>query len=239
MESSNYLFGVYKDFSGIESVPLTDLLKNKYIEISKVDKDIITFENDNDLLYLHLSIIAKDISINRKSNVLELIDMATYSIEENENIPVFKKNFSNFLFQAFEKIHGTIIVVVDKDEKLADYFDNGIILKTPINLFDEYINYIQNCSKDDRVIQRYYSLIGLLAVSLDIDGITILNTNSEIIAYNVFIDNDKGKIDTSSVNGGARKRAAYSIEQSNILGVKGLYFQSHDGDSNFKELTYE
>jgi len=237
IEETNYIFGIYKDFSGLEAVPLTDVLKSRYIEISKIDKDIIEFQNKSKLLYLHLSIVNKDISINRKSNVLALIEMATSSIPQNDNIDIFKKNLSNFLFQAFEKIHGTIIVIVDADEILADNFDNGIILKTPINLFNEYNNYIKNCSSDDSVIQKYYSLMGLLSVALDIDGITILNTKSEIIAYNIFIDNDKSSVDTSVVNGGARKRAAYSIEHSDILGAKGLYFQSHDGDSNFKELN--
>jgi len=74
---------------------------------------------------------------------------------------------------------------------------------------------------------------------LDIDGVTIINTKAEIIAYNIFIDNDKTSVDTSVVNGGARKRASHSIEKSKIDGVKGLYFQSHDGDSSFKEIIDE
>ncbi|MBL0703519.1 MAG: DNA integrity scanning protein DisA nucleotide-binding domain protein [Sulfurospirillum sp.] len=164
--------------------------------------------------------------------------MATSSIDDENSKLSFKNNFSNFLFQAFEKIHGTIIVIVD-DNTLDKYFSNGIILEKPINLFNEYKNYIQNCSKNDSVIQKYYSLMGLLSIALDIDGVTIINTKAEIIAYNVFIDNDKSTLDTSVVNGGARKRAAYSIEKSKINGTKGLYFQSHDGDSRFKEIKDE
>jgi len=239
IENEEIIFGIYKNFSGISSVGLTDVLKDRYIEISKIDKDIIEFQNSYKLFYLHLSIVDKDISVNRKSNVLDLVKMATSLIDDENNKPSFTKNFSNFLFQAFEKIHGTIIVIVDADKKLDDYFSNGIILEKPINLFNEYNNYIQNCSKDDSVIQRYYSLIGLLSVALDIDGITIINTKAEIIAYNIFIDNDKNTVDTSIVNGGARKRAAYSIEKSKIDGIKGLYFQSHDGDSSFKEIINE
>ena len=239
IEDQKIIFGIYKNFTGISSVGLVDVLQDKYIEISKIDKDIIEFQNSNKLFYLHLSIVEKNISVNRKSNVLALVDMATSSIEDENNKPNFTKNFSNFLFQAFEKIHGTIIVVVDANKQLNDFFNNGIILENPINLFNEYNNYIQNCSKDDSVIQRYYSLIGLLAVALDIDGVTIINTKAEIIAYNIFIDNDKTSVDTSVVNGGARKRASFSIENSKIDGVKGLYFQSHDGDSSFKEIIDE
>lgn len=239
IENKKLIFGIYKNFSGITSVGLTDVLQDKYIEISKIDKDIIEFQNSHKLFYLHLSIVDKDISINRKSNVLDLVNISTSLIDDENNKPSFIKNFSNFLFQAFEKIHGTIIVIVDADKKLDKYFSNGIILEKPINLFNEYNNYIRNCSKDDSVIQRYYSLMGILSVALDIDGITIINTKAEIIAYNIFIDNDKNTVDTSVVNGGARKRAAYSIEKSNINGIKGLYFQSHDGDSSFKEIINE
>ncbi|MBL0686950.1 MAG: DNA integrity scanning protein DisA nucleotide-binding domain protein [Sulfurospirillum sp.] len=238
IENKKLIFGIYKNFSEITSVGLTDVLKDKYIEISKIDKDIIEFKNSYKLFYLHLSIVKKDISINRKKNVLDLVDMATSSIDDENSKLSFKNNFSNFLFQAFEKIHGTIIVIVD-DNTLDKYFSNGIILEKPINLFNEYKNYIQNCSKNDSVIQKYYSLMGLLSIALDIDGVTIINTKAEIIAYNVFIDNDKSTLDTSVVNGGARKRAAYSIEKSKINGTKGLYFQSHDGDSRFKEIKDE
>jgi hypothetical protein len=239
IENKKIIFGIYKDFSGIESVGLTDVLKDTYIEISKIDKDIIEFQNSHKLFHLHLSIVEKNISINRKSNVFALVNMATSLIDDESNKSSFVKNFSNFLFQTFEKIHGTIIVIVNANSELDKYFSNGIILEKPINLFNEYNNYIQNCSKNDSVIQRYYSLMGLLSVALDIDGVTIINTKAEIIAYNVFIDNDKSVVDTSIVNGGARKRAAYSIEKSNINGIKGLYFQSHDGDSILKEMINE
>jgi hypothetical protein len=239
IENQKLIFGIYKNFSGISSVGLTDILQDKYIEISKIDKDIIEFQNSHKLFYLHLSIVEKDISLNRKSNVQDLVTLATSLIDDESNKLNFSKNFSNFLFQAFEKIHGTIIVIVDANKALNDFFSNGVILEKPINLFNKYNNYIQNCSKDDSVIQEYYSLMGLLSVALDIDGVTIINTKAEIIAYNVFIDNDKNKVDTSVVNGGARKRASYSIEHNKIDGVKGLYFQSHDGDSSFKEIIDE
>jgi DNA integrity scanning protein DisA with diadenylate cyclase activity len=133
------------------------------------------------------------------------------------------------------KIHGTIIVIQDKDRNLNDFITKGILFNKPINLFDEYLNYYNNCSSNDNIAERYYSNIGILSIILNIDGITLLSNDGQILGYNIFVDNKN--VDTTNVSGGARKRAAYSIENSNIEGLVGIYFQSHDGDNYFKELN--
>lgn len=104
-----------------------------------------------------------------------------------------------------------------------------------MNLFNEYLNYIKSCSKEENSSEIYYSYLGFFSMLLKIDGITLINDNGELLGYNIFIDNDV--VDTSVVAGGARKRAAHSIENSKINGLLCLYFQSHDGDNYFKELA--
>jgi len=234
-----YSIGIYKDFSGVEGSSLPQILKNEYIRVEKVDKDILFFENFKHSFYLHLSVTARDISRTRKEDVLDLVDATTECIDKTSNLEAFKKSLSDFLFQAFEKIHGTIIVVVHHEDELDQFFKHGILLEEPINLFTEFENQELNDQESDLTKKSYYSFMGFLSVAIDIDGLTILNNKAEVIGYNVFIDNDKSKVDTSGVSGGARKRAAYSIEKSNISGVTGMYFQSHDGGGYFQELGNE
>lgn len=127
--------------------------------------------------------------------------------------------------------------IQDKDMPIDSFLQKGILFDKPINIFEEYLNFVSNCSFIENIAERYYSFVGILGVIINIDGLTLVNTNGEILGYNIFIDNKD--VDTSTVTGGARKRAAYSLEHSKIKGLAGIYFQSHDGDNYFKELSYE
>ena len=60
------------------------------------------------------------------------------------------------------------------------------------------------------------------------DGITIIDNSGRIRAYNVFIETNNKKM--RKVTGGARKRAAYTIINSNHKKIVGVYFQSHEGE---------
>lgn len=235
IENDTIEFGIYKDFGNIDSLGLKDILEDNYIEISKIDSFILEFENTSSHFYLHSSIRQKDTTINTKTNILGLAELITSKLETNDNLSSFKKNFINLLFNAFEKSNGSILLVQESIKELDDFFKNGVLLEHKINLYDEYINYITNCSKDDSIIQRYYSISGILSIALNIDGITIIDNQANLLAYNVFIDNED--IDTNIVSGGARKRAFHSIINSQkITGLCGVFFQSHDGYTELKEI---
>ncbi len=238
VEGTKYSFGIYKDFSGINAVGLEVILKNNYLQIFKVDKDILEFKNQDNTFLLETSINKKKDLGNRKSNINSLVNCLTKGHDlDNSNLEPFKKNLSNFLFNTFDKIHGTIIIVVDSDEDIDDFFINSIIkFDEPISLFDEFTMYVENCSKEDKIIQEYYSKVGMLSICTNIDGITILNTRAELLAYNVFIKNETAE-SNNDISGGARKKAAVTIEGKEIETLKGLYFQSHDGDCYFKEFN--
>lgn len=227
-------FGIYKDLSSVDSLDISTILSNDcFIEIEKIDKYKLSFRNSSMNYILNLSVIKDIINVDRKTNVSNLIQSFTNQIE-SEKKNSFIKNISNSFFHNLDKIHGTIIIVQDKNTEIDKSIKKGILFDTPINLFDEYSNFTANCATTENISERYYSFLGILSLILNIDGITLINNNGEILGYNIFIDNTK--VDTTGVVGGARKRAAYSIEKSNINGLIGIYFQSHDGDNYFKEL---
>ncbi|MBU0925436.1 hypothetical protein KKG81_11150 [bacterium] len=230
-----YEVGIYKDLGTIGSLDLVEILfEQKFIEIEKIDKHKLLIRNSKNKFILNISASHEDICIDRKKNISELVNKFVFKIE-NEHKNNFSKSIANSLFHNMNKIHGTIIVIQDKDRNLNDFITKGILFNKPINLFDEYLNYYNNCSSNDNIAERYYSNIGILSIILNIDGITLLSNDGQILGYNIFVDNKN--VDTTNVSGGARKRAAYSIENSNIEGLVGIYFQSHDGDNYFKELN--
>lgn len=230
-----YEMGIYKDLGTIDSLDLVDILSGyNFIEIEKIDKHKLALTNDSEKFILSISTSPEDSCIDRKKNINNLVSLFSKEIR-NEYKKNFSKGIANSLFHNMEKVHGTIIVIQDKNKDLNEFIKKGILFETPIDLFEEYLNYNNNCSSNDNIAERYYSKIGILSVILNIDGITLISNDGKILGYNIFIDNKN--VDTSNVIGGARKRAAYSIENSNIDGLIGLYFQSHDGDNYFKELN--
>ncbi len=232
---NKYEFGIYKNFGGVDSLDIDSILsKNEFIEIIKMDKNKLLFRNSLDNFTLHISVLKEEKYLDKKKNIITLVENFTSEVT-HEYKQKFIKSISNSLFHNMEKIHGTIIIIQDKNIQIDDFVQKGILFDTPINLFEEYLNYITNCSMDENIAERYYSFTGILSMILNIDGITMINNSGEILGYNIFIDNKD--VDTSSVTGGARKRAAFSIENSKVNGLIGMYFQSHDGDNYYKDLT--
>lgn len=229
--------GIYKNLSGIASLDISSILsKDDFFQVEKIDSSKILFFNSQDSFLLHISVTQAMQTFNKKENIKSLVALFTKDTEHDHK-DKFVENISNVLFHNLDKIHGTILCIQDKDSLVDEFLQKGIFFEKPINLFEEYLNFISNCSMDENIAERYYSFVGILSVILNIDGLTLINTNGEILGYNIFIDNKN--VDTSTVTGGARKRAAYSIEHSKIEGLSGIYFQSHDGDNYFKELSHE
>lgn len=142
-----------------------------------------------------------------------------------------EKTFKNLLVISSQRIQGTICVVVKKDYKNASKtLSDGIWLSKPINLAKSALHTDKGTD-----CEKYYGLSGLLIEMMNLDGITIIDSQGRIKAFNVFIN--QAEVKDIKVGGGARKRAAYAIlhtEDENILGV---YFQSQDGNAFYERMS--
>ncbi len=168
-----------------------------------------------------------------KEYVEDCLDEFSDDILRNYN-GEYKEQIKNSLLQLFrlalQKVHGTICVVVKHgvDMSTMDFIGTDLLLlPKPINIHEYIVNAVQN--NDATTASAYYGISSLFLEMMNIDGITIVDTKGNILAYNAFV-----KIEGESLHGGARRRAAKYIIDHSSNDVVGVYFQSQDGNIFYK-----
>lgn len=139
-----------------------------------------------------------------------------------------KNMYLNIFANVLSYINGSICVIVDKDYKDNGLFEDGTWLKEPIS-FSKLFS--QSKSYNESKLQAFADLFMNM---LNYDGITIVDNQGRIRAYNVFVEPNSKKV--GYIVGGARKRAAYHILSTKKRDIVGVYFQSHEGEVFFQEM---
>ena len=139
-----------------------------------------------------------------------------------------KNMYLNIFTNVLNYVHGSICVIIDKDYKDTGIFEDGLWLKDPIS-FSKLFNHTKSYNES-----KLQAFADLFMNMLNFDGITIVDNQGRIRAYNVFVETNSKRV--GYVVGGARKRAAYQILSSKKKGIIGVYFQSHEGEVFFQEL---
>lgn len=250
MEETKINFGIIRNFSGIEGLTVDEILGGT----QKSDIDIIRKEYNigyfmiNPINRNELDIVAMDsekIRIN-----FSLIQTSQKSSEEQKEM--FIRDFlahseDEKLYRAIKKIvdlfpqklHGAICLIVDGDCNLPNkQLRDGIFLKEPIDivgLAKEVLNNKVKQSPDYMISinEKFYAISGLFLDMLNFDGITVVDTNGRIRAYNVFVTPNS---ETEVTYGGARKRAAQALLDEKNSHYRGVYFQSQDGNYFYERV---
>ena len=238
IKDDKFTYGIVKTFNSIKEkkfvdlMYLSDTLKESKISLLTLDvmssfaillrgikgsEAVINFSL-NDLSYVN-----REGVVNRFVNA-SLSKLKTTKKKLNE----IKILYANIFKQAFNDIHGAICVIVDKDYVDKGYFGDGIWLETPIE-FSKLFMQTNGYSE-----AKLMSVAELFIAMLNYDGITIVDNAGRIRAYNVFITSNNR---LTNVVGGARKRAAYTIVNSKVKKVIGVYFQSQDGETFYEEVV--
>lgn len=171
-------------------------------------------------------------------NLSDYIDTAIHHFSEliqhiiSETEKHIQQSVENYLKRAFGQslrmCHGCLIGIVDKSDEslrnLRQKINDGVYLDDPIKIDELVKDFSENRSIESNVnLKSYKDIIGGMINS---DGITIFTNDSKIIAYNAFIKSSSSD-STSSVDGGARKRAFQAMVDSTCFIF--CYFQSQDG----------
>lgn len=189
-------------------------------------------------MLLH-SISGNDLTVNfsldkSKANVFateirEFVDVTFSKLRTTQRkLQDMKNMYLNIFTNVMNDVNGAICVIVDKDYKDTGLFDDGIWLKEPISFSKLFT---QTKSYSEAKLQAFADLFINM---LNFDGITIIDNQGRLRAYNVFVEPNSKKV--GYIVGGARKRAAYFILSSKKKGIVGVYFQSHEGEVFFQEL---
>lgn len=209
--------GIY--FTQVENTGLTEksLLKKNFIIFQNLYKNkVLVLANDSTKLYICMD-LACNTDIDKK--------YANNALNENNDICRTWKG----IFERVKKtVHGTICLIVDTA------WDHSIDENFTSNIKDLRIELSRPISPSLDKIHDFENKVSMLLSMLNYDGITIIDTNETIRAYNAFCKIEKeGQV---VIGGGARHRAYYylkslpKLENSNYV---ALYFQSQEGEIEF------
>lgn len=163
------------------------------------------------------------------SEIRELVNLTFSKLRTTQlKLQDLKNLYYNIFSNVMSNINGAICVIVDKDYVDTGIFADGIWLKEPISFSKLFT---QSKSYSEAKLQAYAELFVNM---LNFDGITIIDNQGKLRAYNVFVEPNAKRV--GYIVGGARKRAAYYILSSKRKGILGVYFQSHEGEVFFQEL---
>lgn len=163
------------------------------------------------------------------SEIRELVDLTFSKLRTTpKKLQDMKNLYINIFTNVMSSINGAICVIIDKNYEDTGMFADGIWLKDPINFSKLFT---QTTSYSEAKLQAYAELFVNM---LNFDGITIIDNQGRLRAYNVFVEPNSKRV--GYIVGGARKRAAYYILSTKRKGILGVYFQSHEGEVFFQEI---
>ena len=232
-------YGILMSFSSIKDKNLLRTLQDNTSLKDKSDKvyAIIARPLNFYSMMLH-SISGNDLIINfsldkSKSNIFrneisEFVDATFSKLRTTQRkLQDMKNMYLNIFSSVMSYVNGSICVIVDKDYKDNGLFEDGIWLKEPIS-FSKLFTLSK--SYNEEKLRAYADLFMNM---LNFDGITIIDNQGRLRAYNVFVEPNAKKV--GYIVGGARKRAAYYILSTKKKDIVGVYFQSHEGEVFFQE----
>ena len=233
-------YGILMSFSSIKDKNLLRTLQDNTSLKDKSDKvyAIIARPLNFYSMMLH-SISGNDLIINfsldkSKSNIFrneisEFVDATFSKLRTTQRkLQDMKNMYRNIFTNVLSYVNGSICVIVDKDFKDNGIFEDGIWLKEPISFSKLFT---QSKSYNEKKLQSYADLFMNM---LNFDGITIIDNQGRLRAYNDFVEPNSKKV--GYIVGGARKRAAYYILSTRKKDIVGVYFQSHEGEVFFQQV---
>ncbi len=232
-------YGIAKTFNSIKEQNFGDLIySSEAIAENKEKLHLITLDVMSSFAILLkgikgseavINFSLNDVSyVNREGVVNRFVNASLSKLKTTKKkLNEIKTLYANIFKKAFNDIHGAICVIVDKDYNDKGYFSDGIWLETPIELSKIFLQ--TNSYSESKLT----SIAELFIAMLNYDGITIVDNAGRIRAYNVFITSNNK---LTNVVGGARKRAAYTIVNSKVKKIVGVYFQSQDGETFYEEV---
>ncbi|MCK6599682.1 MAG: hypothetical protein L6Q37_15055 [Bdellovibrionaceae bacterium] len=226
-------YGIFlNDLSPLSPTPFERLRQAKskdsnIVGISKLGGNFIELRaNNGEFQYLNLMGDSDE-----SANPPKLIRNFTKHLTSGANEEI-KSHLELFYYRVGVNIlhatHGTLVAVVNKEYPVPEIFHDGIILDKPILISAGIAQFLASNNIED--FQKLLAWNHLLSMMTGMDGITVLNTEGSIIAYNCFIKNSLQLQRTKdAVLGGARKRAFSALCKYLNHELAAVLYKSQDG----------
>lgn len=240
VNENGFKYGIYRSLSSIKDKDFNTLIFEKRALKEKTDsinailvKPLSTYTLNfkslkGEELNINFAMQEKKV-VNWKEEIKEFVDASFSKLRTTKNkLEEIKTLYYNIFENVLQNVHGSICAVIDKDYVDDGLFKDGIWLENPI-CFSKLFTRTKSFSEP-----KLTGISELFIDMLNYDGITIVDNLGRIRAYNVFVENDQSR--DSNILGGARKRAAFTIINSKNKKIKGVYFQSQDGEMFYKKV---
>jgi hypothetical protein len=198
------------------------------IHVASIGQRTVLIKGNN--AELPVSLCLKDGDVQVLSPVMALANAITLKCKV-ESLETTKNFIHKLLIEGLRDCHGTLVGVIDDDEKaiagLTEALPDGTYLPEPIDLS----LLIENCenekSTEAHTRARLYSEV--VKNMLNFDGITIFSNSAKILAFHCFIKDCSEGFNSS----GARSRAHNAMIASSHF--VQCYFRSQDGQESLRE----
>lgn len=243
----SFEFGLFRSGSSIVSIPIPQSLlsagnseRNLILVRQVADKVVETKGVKGNSLLINFGVKSTtklspaDIQDKFIDKILQKVD---YSIKDQCRI------FLSRLFQyVTQNGHGTLSLVIDKDEECPDFLRDGIVLAEKISFADKIVELNRSSDKESglNVLETNSKLNGvfnLISGMMMSDGITVFSNEGSVCAYSIFLKHPEDDAGLKNVAGGARSRTYYVMSRKLTAKLTAVYIQSQDGHS--KTESYE
>jgi len=232
-------YGLIKTINSIKEKNLIQLIfKEENLNALKEKTYLVVLDIISSSLAYVRGIQGSDLAINFKldtvqkpnwEDVIKTFVDATISklrttVRKKRDIKIL---YENIFTSAFKNLTGCICLIVDKDFKdVKGVLSDGVWFPEPIQMSKLFLQ------SSSSVEEKLTSFADLFVSMLNYDGITIIDNSGKLLAYNVFISTNVKS--NKNFVGGARRRAANTLIESQNKRYVGVYLQSHEGDNFFQ-----
>jgi len=223
-------FGLFRDSAHPLNVPIDLALQTggagaaKFIRVTRLAQDSVRVStNGGKQTIVHFT-NERDGVADAGESLGAMCKLACSALE-GKSAQTTETYLASLLSSALRASHGALIAIVPS-LKIPKFLNDCTPLAPAISL-SAAVESVRNSSDS---LPQLHALESLVYGMLSCDGIVVIDTKANIVAYNAFI-----KLEASNVVGGARKRAYQGLCNKIGKGLVAAYYQSQDGATDLKK----
>ena len=217
-------FGLFRDSAHPLNVPIDLALQveapgtSKFIRVTRLAQDSVRVStNSSRQIIVHFT-NERDGVADANQSLGELCKVACSGLTGNpaQTVETYLTSLLSFALRAG---HGALVAVV-ASRKIPKFLNDCTALEPPLSLSSA----VEAVRNNVNALPQLQALESLVLGMFSCDGIVVMDTKANVIAYNAFI-----RLEASNVVGGARKRAYQALSKKVGKGLVAAYYQSQDG----------